>query len=218
MNFAQRNKNILDRIDRHVAHPSTAELRKAAVNCFTVAQKFSDHRDEMAREGFFTADGRRAKLAEALNRQVAREMRQARAPIDAAVKGVERLRGQIKPAQLDRTAVAEMRRAEIRTWMRGLSGPERMEILLNQREPNIIDSVLDAPAALSGVLDEHYAIAKATREEQLLGPQFREIEGLAAVVDEADVATTIACSDLANVAEMDRASFDKLVPARESLA
>jgi hypothetical protein len=34
--------------------------------------------------------------------------------------------------------------------------------------------VLDAPATLSGVPEQHYAAAKGAREEQLFGPQLKE--------------------------------------------
>ena len=63
MNYAQRNKTILDRIDRHAAHPAAAELKKAALNCFAVAQKFSDQRDELLQDGRYSAEGKRAQLA-----------------------------------------------------------------------------------------------------------------------------------------------------------
>ena len=218
MNYSTRNANLLNRFDRHASHPSAAELRGAAERCLAIAQNFSDHRDELQRAGFYTAEGRKAKLSEALTKQVARQMREARAPIDAAAKGVERLRGQIKPAAVDQSPVAEMRRAEIRAYVRNLPAPARMAALLDKPDPKVVEAVLDAPAFLSGVLDDHYASAKAAREEQLYGSQFRAIEALQAVVEDADVAATIARTDLASVAEMDKAAFDNLVPIRESLA
>jgi multidrug resistance efflux pump len=127
MNYAARNGLLLSRIDRHAAHPAAAELRKAAENCFTVAQSYADFCDELAQDRFLTADGKRAKLAEARTKYE-REMETARAPIDSAAKGVERLRGQIKLAPIDRTdAVAEMRRAELRTYMRSLTSRRRIQ-------------------------------------------------------------------------------------------
>lgn len=205
MNYGPRNATILSRLDRHAAHPSTAELRKAAENCFAVAQKFSNQRDEVAGDGRYSAEGKRAQLAEVRTKSE-RLMQEARGPIDSAAKGVERLRAQIKPAPIDRTdAVAEMRRAELRTYMRSLKDTERMAKLLSpQPDPAILDAVLDAPAALSGVSDEHFALAREAREKQLYGPQLRAIEALQAVVAEADAAASIARADLANIAGENR--------------
>jgi hypothetical protein len=85
-------------------------------------------------------------------------------------------------------------------------------------DPKVVEAVLDAPAFLSGVIEEHYNLAKTAREEELHGPQLRAIEALQSIVEDADVAATIARTDLASVSEMDRAAFDQLVPIRESLA
>jgi hypothetical protein len=212
MSYAKRNAGILDRIDRHAAHPSTAALRRAAENCFTIAENFAKHRDFLERDGFFTPEGKRAKLTEALTKQFARDMRDARQPIEAAAKDIERLRGEIKPVPVDRTdVVAAMERAEIRAFIRGLSDKDRIAALLQQPDPKVLDAVLDAPAALSGVPEQHYAAAKAAREEQLFGAQLAEIDALQAVVDEANAAATIARTDLATVVGMDHASFDQIM-------
>jgi hypothetical protein len=200
MNYAQRNATILSRLDRHAKHPAAAELKKAALNCFAIAQKFSDQRDELLQDGRYSAAGKQAQLAE-LRATQERLMADARAPIDSAMKGIDRLRGQIKPAPVDRTdAVAEMRRAEIRTYMRGLTDLARKGKLLSpQPDPSILDSVLDMPCELSGVTAEDYALAREAREEQLHGPKLREIEALQAVVGEADAAASIARADLASM-------------------
>src|SRR6266481_4377901 len=127
MSYAQRNANILDRIDRYAVHPSTAALRKAAENCFTIAENFAKHRDFLERDGFFTPEGKRAKLTEALTKTFARDLRDARKPIQDAAKDIERLRGNIKPVQVDRTdVVAAMERAEIRAFIRSLPSGEKI--------------------------------------------------------------------------------------------
>jgi hypothetical protein len=155
----------------------------------------------LLQDGRYSAAGKQAQLAE-LRATQERLMADARAPIDSAMKGIDRLRGQIKPAPVDRTdAVAEMRRAEIRTYMRGLTDLARKGKLLSpQPDPSILDSVLDMPCELSGVTAEDYALARQAREEQLHGPKLREIEALQAVVGEADAAASIARADLASLA------------------
>ena len=60
--------------------------------------------------------------------------------------------------------------------------------------------MLDAPAFLSGVSAEHYALAKTTRDERVHATQFREIRALQDVIDEANAAAAVARADLGNVA------------------
>jgi chromosome segregation ATPase len=199
MNYAQRNATILSRLDRHA--------KQAAENCLAIAQNASNRRDELQRElqrnSFLTPEGKRAKLTEELAGAEPR-MREARGPIDSAAKGVERLRGQLKSAPVDRTdAVAEMRNAEIRAYVRSMeSSLLRSAAMLS--DPRIRDAVLDQPAALSGVPELDYQKAKAARDEQvqeqLNGAKLREIEALQAVVDEANAVAGVAANDLASLA------------------
>jgi hypothetical protein len=208
-----RNQSILARFGRY-EHPKTADLTKAAENCLTIAEQFANQRELLERDGYLTPQGKRARLTEALTKQFARDMRDARAPIEAAAKDIERLRGNIKPVAVDHTdIVAAMARAEMRAYIRGLSSKDQIEALLKRSDPRILDAVLDpnVAAEVSGVPEQHFAAAKAAREQILFGDQLREIEALQAVVDEANAAATIARTDLAAVVEMDQSSFDALV-------
>jgi hypothetical protein len=208
----RRNQSILNRFDRHAENPATARLAAAAAECLTISEKFANQRELLERDGYLTPEGKRAKLAEALTKQFARDMRDARVPIEAAAQEVTRLRGEIKPVQVDRTdVVAAMERQEIRAFIRGLSSQDKIAALLKQADPKILDAVLDAPAALSGVPEQQYAAAKAAREQQLFSPQLQEAAALQAVVDEANAAARVARNDLATVVEMDQTSFDKIV-------
>lgn len=205
--YAARNASLLSRFDRHAKHPATAELRRAAETCLAISLNFANKRDDLVRDDLArgisrTADGRRAQLKEA-QAGVEQRMRDARGPIDSAMKGVERLRGQIKPPQIDRTdAVGEMRRAELRAFVRSLPDHARMALMLTPTDPAVIDAVLDAPAMLSGVTAEHYETARLARDERLHGPALREIEPLQDVVDEANAAAGVAQNDLASLAQM----------------
>jgi hypothetical protein len=100
MNFAARNRLLLSGFDRHAAHPATPALRAAAEQCLAIAQKFSDQRDELLQDGRYSAAGKQARLAE-LRATQDRLMADARAPIDSAMKGIERLSGQLKPVPVD---------------------------------------------------------------------------------------------------------------------
>jgi hypothetical protein len=215
----RRNQSILNRFDRHAENPATARLAAAAAECLTISERFANQRELLERDGYLTPEGKRVKLAEALTKQFARDLRDARKPIESAAQEVTRLRGEVKPVQVDRTdVVAAMERQEIRAFIRSLPSGDKIAALLKQADPKILDAVLDAPAALSGVPEEHYARAKTAREEQLHGPQLREIEALQSVVDEANAAAQVARNDLVTTVEMDQASFDKLVVPIETKA
>jgi hypothetical protein len=207
MNYAARNGFILAGLDRHAAHPATAELKKAAEQCLAIAQNFANQRAALEQDGDYTAGAKRRKLKEALP-GVTRLMGDARGPIDSAKKGLERLRGQLKPVPaVGRTdAIAEMRDAEIRTYVRNM--PESLDrSAVTLSNPVVREAVLGQPAFLSGVPEVDYAKAEAARDaelqEQLNGPALRQIEALQAVVDEADAAAGIAQNDLTSLSEFE---------------
>jgi hypothetical protein len=202
MNYAQRNAFILAGLDRHAAHPATPALRKAAEQCLAIAQKFANQRDELEGNSNYTINGKRAKLKEVFP-AAQRLMGDARAPIDGAKKGLERLRGELKPVPAVGRTDDD---AEIRTYVRSMeSSLDRSAAMLSN--PTIREAVLGKFAALSGVPEVDWAKAKVARDEelneQLNGPKLREIEALEAVVAEADGAAGIAQNDLTSLAEID---------------
>ena len=207
MNYAARNGFILAGLDRHTTHSATAALRKAAEACLAIAQNFANQRDELEQDGRLTIEGKREKLKEAYAGAQPR-MRDARGPIDGAKKGLERLRGELKPVPpVGRTdAIAEMRDAEIRTYVRSIeSSLDRSALVLS--DPATREAALGQPAFMSGIPQKDYEAAKLARDQQLNeelnGPKLAEIEALQAVVDEADAAAGIAQNDLLSLAEID---------------
>jgi hypothetical protein len=207
MNYTQRNGFILAGLDRHTTHSATAALRKAAEACLAIAQNFSNQRDELERDGRLTLAGKREKLKEAYAGAQPR-MRDARGPIDSAAKNLERLRGELKPVPaVGRTdAIAEMRDAEIRSYLRSIaSSLDRSALVLSDRATR--EAALGAPAFMSGIPQKDYEAAKSARDaelqEQLNGGKLAEIAALQAVVDEADAAAGIAQNDLVSLAEID---------------
>jgi hypothetical protein len=206
-NYAQRNTFILAGLDRHAAHPATAALRAAAAQCLAVAQNFANQRADLEQDSRYTINGKREKLKEVLP-GVTRLMVDARGPIDSAKKGLERLRGELKPVPpVGRTdAIAEQRDAEIRAYVNRMeSSLDRSAAMLSN--PVVREAVLGQFAAMSGVPQKDYDLAKTARDEQLNeqlnGPKLREIEALQAVVDEADGAAGIAQNDLTSLSELD---------------
>ena len=206
MNYGPRNASILSRLDRHAAHAATAGLRKAAENCFAISQRFADDATEIAQDRRYSAEGKRAKLAEARAQKDAL-MRDARGPIDTAQKGVEALRAQIKPVVVDQSPVAEMRRAELRTYMRNLpDDPKRMAALLGafdgrtriEPDSKIVEAVLDAPAFLSCSA----ALRARQDDARRAGARYAisRDRALQDVIDEANAAAAVARADLGNVA------------------
>jgi hypothetical protein len=216
MNLNPRNQSVLKRLEKFAEHPAMPKLLQAATNCLSVAEKFAAQREQLERDGHLSEIGRRAKLTEA-TKAYARDLRDARAPIAEAAKQIENLRGTIKPVQIDRSdIVSALERAEVRAFIRGLRIPEQITALLKQNDPKILDAVLEMPAALSGVAPEHYAAAKAAREEQLHGPVLKQVSELQTVVDEADAAAQIARNDLVTASGLQQFDFDKIIGPIES--
>ena len=219
MSLADRNKSILERVDRHAEHPSANALRKAAENCLAVSERFARERDLIAQNGHLTQEGVRAQLTEALRRTYDRDLRDARKPFDAAAAKLKSMREQVKPAQVDRTdVVAALERQEIRAFVRGLNVQERTKLLTPGSDPRVLDAVLDAPAALSGVPEPYFAQVKAWREEQLHGPLLKEIADLDSLLSESQNAAVIARGDLMNTMQIDQRGFDRIMLPIENKA
>jgi hypothetical protein len=84
-------------------------------------------------------------------------------------------------------------------------------LLAPDAAPEILDSVLDKPAVLSGVPAEIYAKAKDARQQQLFAPQIAELEELETVVSEVDAIAQIARNDLRSVIQIGEREFNLLI-------
>jgi hypothetical protein len=209
MSFSEARQPQLERI-------GDARLRAAAAQCLAIGDKFAQQRDLLERDSHLSDVGRRAKITDAV-RVHARDLRDARKPILEAQQNLDRLRGQIKPVAIDRTdVVAAMERQEIRAFIRGLSSQDKISALLKNNDPKILDAVLDAPAALSGIEEQHYAAALAARKEQLHGPALMEIEQLKTVIDEANAVAQTARRDLMSTSDLQPDEFEKIVAPIET--
>ncbi|WLA78816.1 hypothetical protein [Bradyrhizobium elkanii] len=212
MSYAKRNANILGRIDRHGDHASARLLREAAEKCLEISERFAKERADIEKNNHLTPDGRKAQLLESLKTRHARDLRDARKPLEDFAKSIESMRAKVKPAEIDRgDIVGALERMEIRTFVFNSTNAEKMKLLLEDADPVILDAVLSAPRALSGVPAEYYDRAKAAREEQLHGPVLRDIAAAQEVLSEARNAAAIARADLMGTIEMDQREFDRLM-------
>lgn len=219
MSLADRNKSILERIDRYADHPSANGLRKAAENCLAVSERFARERDLIVQNGHLTQEGVRAQLTDTLRRTHGRDLRDARKPLEVAAGKLKTMREQVKPAQIDHTdVVAALERQEIRAFVRSLTSQDRTKLLTPGGDPRVLDAVLDAPAALSGVPENYFAQVKSWREEQLHGPLLNEIAELDALLSEAQNAAVIARGDLMNTMQIDQRAFDRIMLPIENKA
>jgi hypothetical protein len=131
MSYKQHRENLLGRIDRYAEHSSAATLRKAAEACLNVDERFATERAEIDKNDHLTADGKRARLVDSLKAKHARDLRDARKPLDDAEKNIKAMRDRIKPAVIDRTdLVGAWERTELRSYVASLPDGAKTGLLL----------------------------------------------------------------------------------------
>jgi hypothetical protein len=147
MNYAARNGLLLSGFDRHAAHPAHTELKKAAERCLAIVQKFSDERDAVLQDRSLTPAGKRTKLEET-RAEATRLMGDARAPIDSAVKAVERLDSQLVPVPADRIPSSGIPTAD---YLKAIAARDEQLNGATQRQRDALQAVVDEASAIAGI-------------------------------------------------------------------
>jgi hypothetical protein len=145
------------------------------------------------------ADGRLSETGKADDtRALARgaplaHLRQIKARAAAMAADVANARKAVQLPEPDRTDLsAEMRRAELRSFVRGLPQEEKLRFVLGNEAA--ATAVLDQLPAISGLNDDLFDRVKQERTERLFGSQLAEIEKREAAVEVISSAVEIASS------------------------
>jgi hypothetical protein len=129
---------------------------------------------------------------------------------DAAAK-----RASFKIPEFDKTdAVGELKRQELRTFVRNLPSGERVAALDTLGEDGVL-AVLDAPPALSGIPADRHQFVRTRYLESKFGPQLRELE----LVDEDntafEAAATMVRKELQTATDLGNSDFAALEKSHE---
>lgn len=174
----------------------------------SAAEKASAYKGALAKDPNLTDVGRRAKAAEWVKNEAAKETAQALRAIRTARAEMARKMDSAKPFQVDKTdAAAAMVRSEMRRELKTMEPSKRAAMLaMAQAEPDkhpeLVAAILEAPLVLSGV-------SQATRDlmmekaVELTNPGLREeIEELTAAIETTERALQVATAEIANAAGM----------------
>ncbi len=102
--------------------------------------------------------------------------------------------------------VGEMKRQEIRAFVRGLTMAEKYAVASQHPE-----AILDAPAVLSGLPDDRYGEIRDAFIKAKFGPELAEIETLDLDLELVGAAYDLAVNELRDNAGLSEAAFAKLV-------
>jgi hypothetical protein len=171
------------------------DIRLTVGNVLAASDQFAAHKAELKASGKFTDAGVAERLAEDLRKTFAARLTNGRKPLKALREKLDTLRSGVRPKPVDPgDAVGELKRQELRTFLRGAKPGERMKhALSNQR---IAEAVLDAEPELSGLTPHDYATVREVHLKALFGPQLAEIEGVERALEAVTAAVEIADGEM----------------------
>jgi hypothetical protein len=147
----------------------------------------------LEKPGTLDAHGVAQALRRDLGKDVVPELRRIRRVVSERKEAMKNERAALGKPKIDATDVAAaMLRQETRTYLRGLTLGERMNVLSNNPDPAMLAAAFEAPAALSGLTAEtrvhvEEAYVQANHAPTLKAMDDRE-EALAVVGAAAEVA------------------------------
>ena len=209
---------VSDTVLSRIKGPGSERAKEAATAVFGQVSKLEARKAELDADKTLSPEGRRIKLAEFVKTDLAKHLAWAAKPIRTTLAESQVKRDAFVIPTPDRTdPVAEMRRAEMRTYVRSLQPGERMSAVF---DPAMAEAVLDAPPALSGFKGDNAAafVGQITdyRREQLFGAKLKALDAADSPYTEANNAVSIVHRELQQASGLHPAEFDNLVKTFET--
>lgn len=163
-----------------------------------------------------TSAGRQAKVTETVRAKSMKEFAQASRAVRKALGRFEAQRAGLGLPKVDRTdAVGELRRQEIRAYVRSLPLADRMKAA---RDATIADALLDAPPVLSGLEPDFHAKLQDTRVRELHGPALAELDAQERDYREVEAVAVIVRNELFQASGLSREGFEEQMRPLEAEA
>ena len=215
--ISQRTQQILDRLERHNAHPLTPAIKDAVIQAHTAAEAFAAKKAELASSGTLTPRGQHQALRDSLVHDYGKALARSRDPIRKAQREIKTRREALKVAAVDRTdVVGALDRQEIRSWLRTLDEGALVSLARTTSDKRILTAMIQAPPELSGlhkVKEAEYVAAEV--ERRYLEAQYPEelaaLEDMQAVVDEGEAAIGVAQILMQSASELEDHQFEGLM-------
>jgi len=188
----------------------TGRLRKAYLDAVSIGEQLHADRERIQADRNLTAVGKRDALAKSCAKHAA-ALKRGRLAIEGAERGIAEQREALRPTPADKTDIAgALRRQELRAWLRGLSADERAVAL---KEPNaeIVQAVVEMPAAVSGTNEAYYSRMLAAAIENGNPGAMEELAKLESALETAKQAVGVAAVHVRDTAGVVTSAFDAWV-------
>ena len=222
----QLRKTFLDRVKPGRPHSDNVfktmdEIAAVSGMLTSQSQKFEGDRN-------LTTVGRQTALAGLVKERLSREYARVSRPVRVGLKGVAAQREGLSLPKVDRTdTVGELRRQELRAYLRSLPTSERFKRAEElAADPNHAVALFDAPAFVSGMDDESLKMPKANVYDRLQTKVVRSLHGerltaldeMESDLHEAEAMARVVRSELQKVSGLSIEGFEELMRPMEDNA
>ncbi|MEW6630320.1 MAG: hypothetical protein AB1440_05580 [Pseudomonadota bacterium] len=200
----QRTQQIVSRI-------RDEKLREAAAACLAVADRFRARADAIKGDPSFTQIGRDKALQDEATKNFLPGLKAASQPIARALAEANQARAAISLPAPDKSDIAgALERQEIRAFVRAMEHGDRISLLFGTVDERIVDAVLSAPGALSGLSDELFGKIRDLVVERRHGDQVAKIREAEETAEAAQAALQVAQNDIKAATGLSDAAFEQL--------
>lgn len=206
----QAYAELSGRLDK--AAPHATMMLNCLNRVFAVGAEFDEARAKVAKDLHLSDVGRNAKVAEIARAKV-REVLEAAKPQRGAMAQVigQRLHMKPKPVKAE-DARGELRRAEVRSYVRSLDASKRIGAALQLAEDDeALGALLDASPMLSGLPADQYAHLEKIYRDRHFSDQIAKLDGVEADCTVVGGAVEMAMSTLRQASGLNDHQFTTLV-------
>ena len=219
-----RNRRMIrDNVTQRVrmGQPHTGSVVACIHRIFDISDRFRVRQSEIEADQKLSTVGRRAALAQLVRTDLMPDLAKATRPVRKALSYAAAQRAGLQdPVRVDpNDAVGEMRRQEIRTFMRSLQPHERMSTA-NQliQDDAGAAAILDAPPVLSGLTEHFYGELRNQVAERVNGPKLAELAGVEQDYQQGQAAAGILLNDLVAASGLTAKAFGEEMAPLEAAA
>ncbi|WP_267358421.1 MULTISPECIES: hypothetical protein [unclassified Methylobacterium] len=211
-------QNVIERV--RADQPHTGSVVACIDRIFDISDRFHVKRSEIEADQKLSTVGRRAALAQAVRAELMPDLAKATRPIRKALGYAASQRAGFEdPVRVDSTDhVGEMRRQELRSYLRSLQPHERMS-MANElvKEDAGAAAILDAHPALSGLQEQFYGQLRAQVAERVNGPKLTELAGIEGDYQQGQAAAGILLNDLVAASGLTAKAFtEEMAPLEQA--
>jgi hypothetical protein len=192
-----------------------ALFERAYEPALAAIDKFDEHRSTAGASGRFTEAGLMQDAQQFALRELTPILHRGRQHVAAAKREIAEKRSKLTLQPIDRTdLVGEMRRAEMRAFLRSMPDDQRRSYVaanLEHLDPEMALAIVSAPPELSGVLGSDRAVLVDRALAAQHGDAIKEVIELERAADIASFAVEAVRTEIArDVGVVDPVEFDRL--------